>query len=79
MPFERLAYEPLTVENWGDFEALFTRRGVQNGYRCMYWRLNRSMFHRGYGEPNKEVMRRIVESGRLHLFKKALLYVFSSD
>ncbi|HEX9913559.1 MAG TPA: GNAT family N-acetyltransferase [Candidatus Bathyarchaeia archaeon] len=64
VPFERLAYEPLTVENWGDFEALFTRRGVQNGCWCMYWRLKRSEFHRGYGEPNKEAMRRIVESGR---------------
>jgi GNAT superfamily N-acetyltransferase len=31
----------------------------------MYWRLRRSDYHRGYGEPNKEAMRRIVESGRV--------------
>ena len=65
MPFERLTYKPLTPENWGDLEALFTRRGVQNGCWCMYWRLRRSDYHRGYGEPNKETMRRIVESGRV--------------
>lgn len=65
MPFEKLVFKPLTIENWGDFETLFTRRGVQNGCWCMYWRVKRSEFHRGYGEHNKEAMRRIVESGRV--------------
>jgi len=31
----------------------------------MYWRVKRSEFHRGYGEPNKEAMHSIVMSGKI--------------
>jgi GNAT superfamily N-acetyltransferase len=60
-----LTFRPVTIDDWGDFQLLFTEPGVQDGCWCMYWRIKRADFHKGYGESNKQAMKQIIESGRV--------------
>ena len=62
---KKLAYKPLTIENWDDFAALFGSRGACGGCWCMSWRLMKAEFEAGKGEQNKRSMRKIVESGAI--------------
>ncbi len=59
-----LTFKPVTMDEWEDLQLLFAEPGVQDGCWCMYWRIKRSDFHRGYGEDNKQALKRIIESGR---------------
>jgi GNAT superfamily N-acetyltransferase len=58
-----IEFKPLTSERWSDFELLFGRNGACGGCWCMWWRLTRSEFNRRKGQPNKEAMKAVVESG----------------
>ncbi len=55
---------PLTPERWGDLETLFGPRGACSGCWCMYWRLTRTQFNAGSGEPNHQAFKAIVLSGK---------------
>lgn len=50
----------LDSTKWGDFEVLFGERGACGGCWCMSWRLKKSEFELGKGEPNKNAMKDIV-------------------
>jgi GNAT superfamily N-acetyltransferase len=45
---------------WEDFELLFGERGACGGCWCMSWRLKKSEFELGKGEPNKHSMKDLV-------------------
>lgn len=50
----------LNSTRWDDFELLFGSRGACGGCWCMSWRLKKSDFEIGKGEPNKYSMKDIV-------------------
>lgn len=50
----------LDCTRWEDFELLFGARGACGGCWCMSWRLKKSEFEIGKGEPNKYSMKDIV-------------------
>lgn len=54
----------LDSERWEDFELLFGPRGACGGCWCMSWRLKKSEFEFGKGEPNKYSMKDIVYKGK---------------
>lgn len=54
---------PLDNTRWEDFELLFGERGACGGCWCMSWRLKKSEFERGKGEPNKYAMKDLVYRG----------------
>jgi GNAT superfamily N-acetyltransferase len=58
-----MIYKPVTKQRWKDLEALFSQDALVNGCWCMYWRLKRKEFQRGFGKENKKKMKRIVLSG----------------
>lgn len=58
-------YQPLTPENWQDFENLFGPKGACAGCWCMWWRLKRSEFDKQKGEDNKKAMKEIINSGKV--------------
>ena len=58
-----LAFHPLTVERWDDFEKLFGARGACGGCWCMYWRRTRPAFEKGKGAGNRRAMKALVQSG----------------
>jgi GNAT superfamily N-acetyltransferase len=60
-----LTFHPLTPDRWDDLEALFGERGACGGCWCMFWRLTRSQYDAGKGEPNRRALREIVGSGRV--------------
>ena len=53
---------PLTLDRWGDLEALFGPRGACGGCWCMYWRRTRSVFEAGKGAGNKRAFKRLVRA-----------------
>ena len=55
--------QPLTIENWSDFETLFGARGACGGCWCMAWRLEKAAFEAGKGSKNKSRMKAIVRRG----------------
>jgi len=61
----KVKFEPLTRENWDDFETLFGERGACGGCWCMWWRLKRFEFENNKGKRNKEAMKNIVNSGEI--------------
>jgi len=61
----KVKFEPLTRENWDDFETLFGERGACGGCWCMWWRLKRFEFEKNKGKRNKEAMKNIVNSGEI--------------
>lgn len=58
-------FKPATPNRWADLESLFSEHGVQNGCWCMYWRISRKECQRNYGEGNKQLLKQIVESGKV--------------
>src|SRR5215510_8178511 len=60
---DKLEFQPLTPERWGDFEQLFGPRGATGGCWCMWWRLKRSEFERQKGEGNRQAFKQIVDAG----------------
>ncbi|MBI4750266.1 MAG: GNAT family N-acetyltransferase [Acidobacteria bacterium] len=60
-----LTFQPLTVENWADFESLFGERGACGGCWCMWWRLKRAQFDLQKGEANKAAMKEIVATSQV--------------
>jgi GNAT superfamily N-acetyltransferase len=54
----------LDSTRWKDFELLFGERGACGGCWCMSWRLKKSEFELGKGEPNKYSMKDIVYRGK---------------
>jgi GNAT superfamily N-acetyltransferase len=60
-----LTFHPVTADRWADLDALFSEHGIQNGCWCMYWRIPRKQCQQNYGEGNKQLLRQLVESGRV--------------
>ncbi len=60
-----LSFQPLTIERWDDFVALFGDRGACGGCWCMLWRLSAKQFEAQKGDANKRAMSTIVESGEV--------------
>jgi GNAT superfamily N-acetyltransferase len=56
-------FYPLTKERWNDFTNLFGEKGAWAGCLCMYWRIRRKVFNENKGDGNKQLMRKIVNSG----------------
>lgn len=54
---------PLDSTRWEDFEHLFGEKGACGGCWCMSWRLKKSEFELGKGEPNKYSMMNLVYRG----------------
>ncbi|MDD4967854.1 MAG: GNAT family N-acetyltransferase [Paludibacter sp.] len=58
---EQLTFEPLTRQNWGQFEALFGSKGACGNCWCMYYRLSKADFKEGKSEEgNKNAMKELV-------------------
>jgi GNAT superfamily N-acetyltransferase len=53
----------VTPDRWDDFAAVMGPRGAYGGCWCMFWRMKRSDFSAGQGEPNREAMRGVVARG----------------
>src|SRR5262249_36570869 len=60
-----VAFHPLTLARWKDFETLFGPRGACAGCWCMYWRLTRPEWTKGQGAGNRRAMKKIVGAGVL--------------
>jgi len=60
-----IAYKPVTMAEWEDFQVLFSEAGIQNGCWCMYWRIRRADCQHGYGEGNRLAFKAILESGKV--------------
>ncbi|TNF84873.1 MAG: GNAT family N-acetyltransferase [Acidobacteria bacterium] len=61
----KLTFEPVTLDRWTDFEALFGERGACGGCWCMWWRIKRSEFERQKGEGNRQAMRALMKTGEV--------------
>ncbi|NND00010.1 MAG: GNAT family N-acetyltransferase [Gammaproteobacteria bacterium] len=57
-------FQPLTKDNWRDFERLFGERGGCGGCWCMLWRLSPQEFKASKGDANRQSMRRLAKSKR---------------
>lgn len=62
---EKLSFRPVTPDKWNDMMELFSEPGVQKGCWCMYWRIKRSEFNKGYKHINKKRMKAIVKAGKI--------------
>jgi GNAT superfamily N-acetyltransferase len=58
-----ITFQPVTTVNWEDMQTLFRMHHEFSGCWCMYWRLKRHEFDKGYGEGNRQAMAAIVASG----------------
>jgi GNAT superfamily N-acetyltransferase len=56
----KFSFEPLTLENWKDFEILFGAKGACGGCWCMTWRLKRADYEKQKGEGNKKTMKALI-------------------
>ncbi len=54
---------PLTSERWPDLEAVFGPNGATSGCWCIWFRQTNAGYERDRGEPNRQALRAIVESG----------------
>jgi len=63
---QRLATHPVDATRWSDIEMLFGTRGAREGCWCMRWRLRRSDFERGKGEPHRVRLQRGIAAGEVH-------------
>lgn len=59
----KLAFHPLTLERWADFERLFGERGACGGCWCTYWLQSRSEYERRKGAGNKRLIKSNLRSG----------------
>ncbi|HUG13635.1 MAG TPA: GNAT family N-acetyltransferase [Thermomicrobiales bacterium] len=55
---------PVTPERWDDLEALFGPRGACAGCWCMFLRQTRSEHQAMKGNPNRQALQAIVQSGQ---------------
>lgn len=55
---------PLAPADWDLLAELFGARGACGGCWCMAWRLGRSEWEAGRGEPNRRALRRLVTRGQ---------------
>jgi len=56
-----LTIEPLTPDNWGQFEQLFGHKGACGNCWCMYYRRSKSNFQEGkFDDGNKLAMKDLV-------------------
>ncbi|HWI64077.1 MAG TPA: GNAT family N-acetyltransferase [Symbiobacteriaceae bacterium] len=60
-----LTFHPVTPDRWDDFEKLFGKNGACGGCWCMSFRLRRKDFDANKGEPHKQAMKAIIESGEM--------------
>jgi GNAT superfamily N-acetyltransferase len=61
----RLVLQPLSRENWGEFERLFGSRGACGNCWCMYPRLKQREFDEGkQNQGNRKAMKKLVWQGR---------------
>lgn len=61
LPFEELNFEPLTKDNWKQFEQLFGEKGACGNCWCMNHRLKKSEFEEGkLTNTNKNAMKKLV-------------------
>lgn len=60
-----LQFQPLTMDRWSDFEALFGPHGAYGGCWCMWWRSTRREFEQRGCEGNRQAMKAIVQSGQV--------------
>ena len=58
-------FNPVTKENWKDFEKLFGDKGACAGCWCMYWRLKQSVLDAQKGSGNKRAMKKIIDLGNI--------------
>ncbi len=58
-----LSIHPLTADCWLGFEKLFGPRGACGGCWCMYWRESQKEYEALHGEPNRQAMHSLVNSG----------------
>jgi GNAT superfamily N-acetyltransferase len=61
----KLAFRPLTANEWDDFQELFGPRGACGGCWCMWWRLPRSQYNAGRGNGNRRAMKKLVDGGAI--------------
>lgn len=54
---------PLTPDRWEDFAQLFGPNGAVGGCWCMWFRQTAAEFDRQHGEPNRDLMKHLVDSG----------------
>jgi len=58
---EKLTFQPLTRNKWGNFVELFGSKGACGNCWCMYYRLSRTDFKEGKSEDgNKNAMKELV-------------------
>ena len=62
---EKITYSPLKPESWADFERLFGPNGACGGCWCTWWRLSRADFSKMDGETKKNILRTIVQTGKV--------------
>ena len=62
---KNMTFRPVANKEWADMKRLFSEPGVQKGCWCMYWRIKRSEFNRGYGQGNEKSMKNIIRSGKV--------------
>ena len=60
-----LSFEPVTNSNWDKMQDLFGDKGAYGGCWCTYWRLPRSRFSSCSSSERKEMMKEIIDSGRV--------------
>jgi GNAT superfamily N-acetyltransferase len=65
LAYSDLAFQPLTLDRWADFEKLFGPHGAYGGCWCMYWRTTRSQFEKQGNPGNRQAMHQIVQSGEV--------------
>lgn len=62
---ETIKYLPVTPDRWEDLEKLFGPNGACGGCWCTWWRLSRKEFSAFSYEEKKNVLRTLVQSGKV--------------
>ncbi len=58
---EIISYKRLDSKTWDDLVSLFGEKGACGGCWCMYWRQRSSDFSKNKNEPNKKLLRKLVD------------------
>ncbi|PJA26124.1 MAG: GNAT family N-acetyltransferase [candidate division Zixibacteria bacterium CG_4_9_14_3_um_filter_46_8] len=58
-------FHPVTSDRWKDMDQLFGSRGACGGCWCMVWRSKRAEFEELKGEGNRNLMKKLIESGEI--------------
>ncbi len=62
-PSRDITVLPLTPDRWDDLVELFGPNGAVAGCWCMWFRQTAAEFDRQHGEPNRALMKQLVDSG----------------